>query len=64
MAAKQTYPGRKFLLVALAGLLLALNDSLNLGIDRETIWQIVVLIGGFVGLEGAADIVSRFRAPK
>jgi len=61
---KPAYESRKFLLTALGALLLALNASLDLGIDRETIWQIVALIAGFVGVEGAADIIARIRAPK
>lgn len=49
---------RKFVLTVITFLLFVFSDKL--GIDEETKRQILATFLGFVGVEGLADIVSRF----
>lgn len=57
----QKLTSRKFWLVILAAVFLILNDGLGMGLDEETITSFVILVLGYVGVEGAADIVSRLK---
>lgn len=57
----QKLTSRKFWLVILAAVFLILNDGLGMGLDEETITAFVILVLGYVGVEGAADVVSRIK---
>ena len=56
------WKSRKFLLVVVGGLFIALNETMGWKVPEETVWQMVILAGGFIGIEGIADIVSRFKS--
>ncbi len=56
--------GRKFWLVVVAGAIFIANDLWGWGLTEETIENVVIVVGGFVGVEGIADIVSRFKKNK
>lgn len=52
---------RKFLL-ALCGSVVVLLKGLGvLNLDDESLWQMVTLILGWIGVEGAADVVRHWR---
>ena len=57
---KRGWFSRKVLLALIASAFIVLNDQLHWGIDSETINQIVILVGGWIGIEGAADIAERY----
>lgn len=49
---------RKFLMALATGILIILNDGLDLGLDKETIMSVVAIIGGWIFVEGGTDIVK------
>ena len=52
---------RKFLLTV-AGCLVVLLKGLGVvAIEDENLWQLLAALGAFVGVEGMADIVSRWQ---
>ncbi len=58
------YGGRKFLIVILAALLFIVNDAFGWGLEEATIENIITVIAMFVGVEGIADAISRFKKKK
>jgi len=53
--------GRKFVLSILGALLFVCNDAFNIGLTEGTIMNVIMVIGAYIGAEGVADIVSRFK---
>lgn len=49
---------RKFLMALATGILIVLNDGLDLGLDSDTIMLVVGIIGGWIFVEGSTDIVK------
>lgn len=54
---------RKFLLAAVAAIVVFGNAMWNWGITDDQVWQILTPLLAFIGVEGAADIRER-AAPK
>ena len=55
------YLSRKFLLVVAAGLLFICNDYFGWGLSDATITNIIFVVAGYLGVEGVADMISRFK---
>jgi len=55
------FKSRKFLLVVGAALLFVLNDYFGWGLTDATIQNVIVVIASFIGVEGIADIISRWK---
>lgn len=55
---------RKFILSLLASLVAFLNSKFNLGLSMDQLMVVVLPILSYVLVEGAADIVGRFKSPK
>jgi len=55
------WKSRKFLLVVVGGLFIALNETMGWKVPEETVWQMVILAGGFIGVEGIRDIVATMK---
>lgn len=46
---------RKFLMALATGILIILNDGLDMGLDTETILYVVGIVGGWIIGESAVD---------
>ena len=55
------WKSRKFWLAVVAAVFVVLNEGLGLGLPEETITAFVILILGWLGVEGTADVVSRYK---
>ncbi len=55
------WKSRKFLLAVGGALVVILNEVMGWKIPEDTIWQMIIVLGSFIGIEGAADIVSRAK---
>lgn len=47
---------RKFLLALATGILVVLNDGLDLGLDKDTIMMVVTVVVGWIFGESGVDI--------
>lgn len=52
---------RKFLLTLAGTIIIFLKGIGILSIEDDNLWQLIASIAAFVGVEGAADIVGRWR---
>jgi len=58
---KERFTSRKFLLTV-AGCFIILLKALGvISLEDEAIWQLITIILGFLGVEGARDIVATWR---
>lgn len=53
---------RKFWLAVLSGLLIAFNNFFEWGLSQAELDKILIMVGGYIFVEGGADIVSRYRS--
>ena len=53
--------GRKFLTAVSMALLIALNESLNLGLEGETLQQMSLILGSWILGESVIDASSAFK---
>ena len=53
--------GRKFFSVLVFGVLVVCNEVFDLGLSQEALLNILYAIGGFVVVEGAADVATRVK---
>jgi hypothetical protein len=54
--------GRKYTTAVLGAGLIVLNRSLDLGLDSETIWQMVAILGSWILGESAIDAAAAVKA--
>lgn len=52
------FSSRKFILAIVTSMLVGLNDALKLGLEKETINQIVLVVTVWIGGESLADAAS------
>lgn len=52
---------RKFLLTLAGTIIIFLKGIGVIAIEDDNLWQLIASIAAFVGIEGAADIVGRWR---
>lgn len=55
---------RKFLLPVVTGILLAVSDTIGIKIDEDRAIQIIVLVLGWVGIEGGVDFARAWKNGK
>jgi len=53
--------GRKFILAVVFAVIFIANDMAGQILEETTIENILYVIGSFIGVEGVADIVERFK---
>lgn len=49
---------RKFIMALATGVLIILNDGLDMGLDSDTIMLVVGIVGGWIFVEGGTDIAK------
>lgn len=60
-ATLKAYTSRKFVITVLFSLIVVLNQVMQWNIPEDTLKLIATMIGGWIGVEGLADIVSRTK---
>lgn len=58
---KSKITSRKFILAVVTALLIIANKGLDLNLPEDAINTIVLIILGYIGVEGAVDVVRAFK---
>jgi len=58
---KKKLTSRKFWFTIIGILLPVLNEELGWGLSKDAVVSIITVIGMFLGVEGLADIVGRYK---
>lgn len=56
----QKLSSRKLWLAIAVAIFTVFNDYFGWGISDETVLKVILVIGTWIGVEGAADVVSRY----
>lgn len=57
----QRLSSRKFLSVAIAAVVVILNELFNWNLSKDAITSLIFLVLGYVGVEGTKDVVTEIR---
>lgn len=60
----EKFKSRKLWFAIITAVLVVLNTELGWGIPADVIDKVIFLVATWIGVEGAADVVSRFVSAK
>jgi len=58
---KERLTSRKFLLTVLGAVIILLASLGIVPIEDDNAWQLIAILMGYAGIEGASDLVGRWR---
>lgn len=53
---------RKFWVTVAVGVVLVFGEELGLNLSEDTLWQLVALVGGWLGIQGIIDYKNGARS--
>lgn len=53
---------RKFILAVVSAVIILLKGLNVINLDDDSVWQLIIIVLGWIGVEGAADVIRALRA--